>query len=699
MIGPGEAPNGVVISVIGWALVHFLWQGLALGAIAATAMTLARSAAGRYAIGSATLLLMAAAPIATVALHRGLDGGLDQSLAPLSEASRAEATVSVIAPAHPVTAPTSGETPPPKSPQPTERSPSESLRWFVWFWLVGVALFSLRTAGGLLFLHRLRRRHSVPVEGKILEICDAAQKRLKIHRVVRYYRSTTLEAPAVIGWLRPIVLLPVSALTGLSEQQLRLIVAHELAHVQRLDPMVNALQIGVETLFFYHPAVWWLSRRVRIEREHCCDDIAIAACDGRLEYAQALTTLETLRQPPTLALAANGGSLRLRIARILGVQENEPKHRGVRLATSALLLTTALGAGVLLSGWAPHRVSLNTLDESQALPFAPTSSSPVSTERTVETATSGTPSTHEPAGLVSASAATGDTARSSEIGVENESPATPLGELPQPAFERVERDERPKTQSAERAESQVSSGPTVERDPDTRDAVQPFDSLPNRHRDAFRVHGVTPEYIREIRSLGLDPKPESLIAFRVHGVSPDYIRGLQATDLEPTVEELIAFRVHGVRVETLYAFDRAGLRLDSSDEVIALHVHGVTPEEVETRSIAGLSTDVDALLGMRIHGVTPAYVHELQALDLRPDSDELIAMKIHGISPELISGLLTAGLTLDPGELVRAKVHGVTPAFISAANAKGFDNLSLDEWIDLKRLDIVRPPATLGPYH
>jgi beta-lactamase regulating signal transducer with metallopeptidase domain len=112
---------------------------------------------------------------------------------------------------------------------------------------------------------------------------------------VSLLESTDLGVPAVFGWLKPVVLLPAAAAAGLTPQQLELLLAHELAHVRRNDYFVNLLQSVVETLLFYHPAVWWVSARVREEREHCCDDVALAACGHPREYAGALLALATWR--------------------------------------------------------------------------------------------------------------------------------------------------------------------------------------------------------------------------------------------------------------------------------------------------------------------------------------------------------------------------------------------------------------------
>jgi hypothetical protein len=159
-----------------------------------------------------------------------------------------------------------------------------------------------------------------------------------------------VQVPAVIGWLRPIVLLPASALTGLTPLQLDALLAHELAHVRRWDYVVNLVQSVIETLLFYHPAVWWVSRQVRQEREHCCDDLAVAVCGDAVVYAKALVGMEGLRVPaPAFAVAAGGGSLLSRVRRLVAPAAPEflPRwHAGL----AAVTLTVAIGGGASLAG-------------------------------------------------------------------------------------------------------------------------------------------------------------------------------------------------------------------------------------------------------------------------------------------------------------------------------------------------------------
>src|SRR5215469_17288668 len=336
---------------LGWALLHFLWQGTALAALAAVAMAVCRRASTRYALAVVALCLMFVAPVSTffLLLRSPSDAGVNSYPAAATEWAR-DHVVKPIAPSANSTI--------------RRLSPSfDASPWLVESWLLGVAVFSLRSAGGFLLLERQRRIASNLVNRRVLAMCQALEPRIGLERTIRYCQSQWLQAPAAIGWFRPIVFLPVTALTGLSEDQLQSIVAHELAHIKRLDFLVNAFQVVVETLLFYHPAVWWLNRRIRAEREHCCDDAAVSICGNRVEYARALTLMEEWRSAPALAMAANRGPLAERILHLLGLHSSRAGIRKIGFAGSILFLTTALVAGNALLGIAypePHAFSGST---------------------------------------------------------------------------------------------------------------------------------------------------------------------------------------------------------------------------------------------------------------------------------------------------------------------------------------------------
>lgn len=226
-------------------------------------------------------------------------------------------------------------------------------------WLVGVLGFGLYFMCGWVMAGIIRSRASrIPAERIALRARDIAL-RMGVARPIRVYSCSRIDTPAVIGWIRPALLLPVSVVTGLAPGQLDLIIAHEIAHIRRHDYAVNIIQLVVETLFFFNPAVWWLSREIRIERERACDDLVVSCGQRRRDYATALVHLEQLRLAihrsrrtalPRLALGAADGSLADRIRRLLhddAVAGADPRRgrRGMssgRLAAGLMIVVLAV---------------------------------------------------------------------------------------------------------------------------------------------------------------------------------------------------------------------------------------------------------------------------------------------------------------------------------------------------------------------
>lgn len=356
---------------IGWTLLHLLWEGVAIALIVAVLLLwLRRAAAGvRYMIAVGGLALI---PIAGAVTFTQLHGPAPAQRPRIEAVPFVQRMMTGPAPAVPPpltsanplpsTATTELSEPLPVRVTPPRLAPQAAIAWktraltfinvhlalFVWAWIAGVTLFSIRLLGGWVHVQRLRSRHTLPANTATLEMLRTLTSRLNLRRPVRLVQTCAARTPMVIGWLRPIVLLPVTAATGLTEDQLYAVLAHELAHIRRHDYLVNLAQSVIETVLFYHPAVWWLSRRVRIEREHCCDDLAIACCGDRLLYARALASLESLRATPLLAAAATSGSLLARIRRIVTPSSPPISARSWQPALIALLLLAAIGAGARL---------------------------------------------------------------------------------------------------------------------------------------------------------------------------------------------------------------------------------------------------------------------------------------------------------------------------------------------------------------
>jgi multidrug efflux system membrane fusion protein len=243
-------------------------------------------------------------------------------------------------------------------------------------WLLGVLFFSLRLFGAWRFTARLQSTaHPAPAEWR--QAMERIAQRVGSSRPVRLLVSSIVDVPTVIGWLRPVILIPLESLVGLPVDHITALLAHELAHIRQNDYLASILQSIAEAVLFYHPAVWWISEQVRAERELCCDDLAVAASGDALTYARALAELES-RQSSRLrpGVAANGGSLVNRIRRLI-----EPAHASVNnvpgpAAAWAMTLLWLAGVGVTVvhaaQTPAPRVVNLNPVAGPARAGAAPT---------------------------------------------------------------------------------------------------------------------------------------------------------------------------------------------------------------------------------------------------------------------------------------------------------------------------------------
>jgi len=212
-------------------------------------------------------------------------------------------------------------------------------------WMIGVLYFSIFLLKEILTTYQLPRKEVQPAPDKLLRIFSQLINTLGIKQPVRLLLSLKVEVPMVVGWIKPVVLLPVNMATGLNNDQLTMLLAHELAHVRRYDYLVNFLQSLVELLLFFHPCVKWVSTQVRAEREYCCDDIAVQHCGCPMAYATTLTEAELMRPHhiPHLAMAASGGDLKKRVFRVVGQNTCAPTDSGQWLAAfSSILLVSSL---------------------------------------------------------------------------------------------------------------------------------------------------------------------------------------------------------------------------------------------------------------------------------------------------------------------------------------------------------------------
>jgi len=306
-----NAMTSSLVPAIGWALIDFLWQGALVGLAATIVLMLLRNARpqARYAVACAALALCLALPVA------GTLGGM--AGAPHVAGSPAARFVQFTGTTHETVALTA------QAPD-WHASLQLDLPWIVALWSIGAALLAARMAVGMTWVARAGRIHGEP-HPRWQRRLDHLAERIGVECKVRLRVVADLASPVAAGCWKPVVLVPAALIARMPLDLVEALLAHELAHVRRHDYLVNLLQSAIEALLFYHPVVWWLSRRIRVEREQIADDIAAHALGNPQRLALALHELDLFQDAlnraggplTSLIPAANGGHLMSRIQRLI----------------------------------------------------------------------------------------------------------------------------------------------------------------------------------------------------------------------------------------------------------------------------------------------------------------------------------------------------------------------------------------------
>jgi Zn-dependent protease with chaperone function len=506
---------------------------------------------------------------------------------------------------------------------------SQFLPWLDVAWLLGVACLSMRTVCGWRLIHRLRRSALLEapevVYVNFVRLCE----RLGITRQVSLYISQHIQGPLAIGIVRSLVILPASALMALSPEQLEAVLAHELAHVRRADYFWNLIQTMVETLLFFHPAVWWLGRRLRQQRELCCDDVAVESCADPLVYATALLRLEERRsQRLNLAMALDGhrpwSGLSLRIARILGETNGEKSPRElvpVPLAgICAVFLLVLLPMPQLFAG-------LRKNQQPQTAPPA-VSAAPTFT------------------------------------------PALTTMNLAAPVASNVVRERS--TASPTPHMAQVAPLPAAGND---EAAVTATEGAQGSGKGSGEGAGY-----------GAGGHAEQAATGDASAHKPDYIDGMRAAGYDVDIDKYVAMKVQGITPEYAQAMANVGFGKPSADDLIAMKVHGVTPEYVSELRAAGLQPgSIGDLVSYRIFKVTPEFVSAMKAagFDSIPP-EKLVALRVHNVTPEYARTVKQQYPDATIDQLVQLRIFHIDDAFLAAAKRHGFSSLSIEKLVQLR---------------
>ncbi len=655
---------------LGWALAAFLWQGTLVAAIlfCVNGLLARKDPRARYAAGYAALLLMLLLPAATYLGHRETAAPRPElagvSLAPTGDPSphgfAAKRTAAGAAPESGGIA------------RVFQASAAWLAPWIVPAWLCGVLLLSARFLAGWNAVRRLPLKGVRPAPAALEAVLGRLCARLGVDRPVLLLESARVSVPTALGVLRPAILLPVYAVTGLPPEAIEAVLAHELAHIRRHDYLVNLLQTAAETLLFYHPAVWWVSRRIRIERENCCDDLAVAATGDSRGYVRALVVLEEIRAPrlaaPGPAVAADGASLWRRVARLMpassspspSLAEEAPRWLAGLLALAMVATVGAAARSSFFQVSAAVAVGLPVppAEPTSSVPVAPAAATQASRrqkEKSVTAARRAAPVSGIAGGV------TGGIAGGVSGGVEEGVAGGVSGGIEGG----VEADGEDKKTASAQSEVRLS----------------PEDLA------SLRRHGVTPEFLAALAALGYkQASVQDLLALKIHGVTPEYISEMTALLGKQSLDEIVSLRIHGVTPEFARRFHEAGYPQISADDAVSLRIHGVEPDDAaQWATITGRKPGLDEIVSARIHGATPEYARQMRSLGLDADLDGLVGLRIHGVTPEFVRDMRSLGYTkLSTDDAVACRIHGVTSDFVKEVQSLGYAAPSVDELTALR---------------
>lgn len=572
-----------LLTAIAWTLLHFCWQAAAIAALyaAATYLLARQSSERRYLLAQCALVGMLLCAAFTFSWELTAQGASFSRSGTFGVYPRTLQQSLQLAPAAGAPVALHEET--------SEPVLATMLPWIDGFWLLGVLVLSLRSAGGWWMIRRLKSSASFAVPHTLRSSFDAICSRLHLRRPTQIAVSRTIAGPFTVGFLRPIVFLPLCALTALGPEELEVVLAHELAHIRRADFLWNLLQTFAETVFFFHPAVWWIGSCLRAERELCCDDLALEVCPNPVVYASALFRLEEQRnQRLHLAMALDGAgsraTLRLRILRILG----EPvRHAGrssrafsITVAVVALLLAMAPATQIVSE---VHPVHAAVASVAHAIAPHAKPSAALHPVAATEPQTHAAPQQAAPA------------------------PATPRAAEPSGKGDYIDR--------------MKAAGYDVELDKYV----------------AMKIQGITPEYAQQMAQQGFGKlSADDLVACKIQGVTPEYLNGLKRAGIEPdSLHEAISFRIFQVTPEFISGMKAAGFDHIATKQLVALRVQGVTPEYARAIAQQFPGATVDDLVKAKIFHIDSAFIesakrHGFTGLTF----DKLVRLRISGVLDE-----------------------------------------------------------------
>lgn len=663
---------------LGWMVLHSIWQAGLIALLTGVLLIVLRrkSAKMRYWITNAALLLVLLAAAGTFAYYfqnsdtsaRNIPTSTESRLLPHGDVT-------------PVVAFQQAEKPIAFN---MGAYFNRNLPLVVACWFLGLCVFLLRLLGNVGYVYYLRNHLNFPAEEYWDDLLQELLRSAHLQQPVRLVESALVRTPLVIGHLKPLILFPIGLINRLDPHHVEAILAHELAHILHRDYLFNLLQSVVETLFYYHPAVWWLSARVRHEREIAADDAAVQLTGKSMEYAKSLVLIQDFALMPMSAFPAFSGprknQLLHRIQHILRVPQT------TNLAMEKIIGTCAILLVIIGLGMAQNKNNTNI------------------SYQHVETIANG----NELSGVWEASIENdkvcvnfssrrehfswnnGNCYQKSDFSalptVESEFTLTrPAGVMTlKGKFENKEGYGRFRFVADASFSSWLSE--------------QGINGIDEMAMLNLFLANIGKDYVQSLQKSGLgDISGDDLQSLAVQGVDQKRIgevreisQSLDAGD--PSIETILNLTIHDIDEAYVKSLSQAGFGKLSLEDVMNAKIHEITPEYAKQVNELGFGKlSFEDILNFKIHEITPEFLSGLKKAGINPESaEEAINLRIHDMSPETIAEFKKMGFKdLSTEEMLNLKIQDVTPAFLDDMRKAGFNNLSAEDALNLKIQDVT----------
>ncbi len=746
-------------NALGWTILHSLWQGMLIAILAAVVLLFMRHqpAQWRYRVtGLAMLLLL----LVTTATFFGYTRPNAQTVADHPSAVTPADTTDAHTTATDIT--------PPSTPDSTATTATKGnalgafiqragayfephLSLIALLWFFGFGAYLLRLLGNIGQVYYLKKQRNFPADEYWADIKNQLLEKAGLGKAVELVESTLVRTPLVVGHIKPYIMFPIGLINRLDPYEVEAIIAHEIAHIVRRDYLFNILQSLVETLFYYHPAVWWMSGEMRREREIAADDMAIALTGNAVNYAKALVVVQELAYFPmstALAFAGNRKSqLFTRIQNIL--KTNHSKYFAMEKFISAgvfLLLMVGLalaqtGTDATPPSFAPKQMTkpqFTAADSTKGIWVAEMENGKLCLTLTQKgnhhfwnnsdcyelSAFSALPNGK---GSFSMTREAGTIVFDGEFDGKEGYGKFTFNVNPQfkktLAAKKIEGVDdnfyihfclhnitgeyidfvRSKGFNDLQGDDLVGLAVHGLDQKEIETYLNIFAKKGQNNVDiedlmSVKVHGITEEYVNEMSKLGFkNLNMEEITSAKIHGLDAAFVQecakmGFPNLDFE----EVVSMKIHGVSPEYLTDLKKAGLENLSFEDLISFKIHGIDAGYLSDLKKSGFNiADHDAVLSKKIHNITPEYAASLKAAGFNLDESDLMAWKIHDVTPEYANALKAAGFNLDVQEILSWKIHDVTPEYANTLKAAGF-NLDVQEVLTWKIHDIT--PETIREY-